>query len=335
MPDRGPLVSVVIVNYNGMAFLEQCLSSIRSQTYPWIETIVVDNASRDGSHDIARQFPGVRLLMNRENLGFAEGCNQGIRMAAGEFIAMLNNDAIAAPGWVASLVNAMRPDEHMGMCASKMLFMKRPDMINSTGICVSRSGACWDRGMFEPDKGQYESPGEVFGPCGGAALYRKSMLDEVGAFDRDFFAYMEDADLAFRARAAGWKCLYVPTAVVYHYGNGSAGYMSDFSIYQGNRNIVWNFIKNYHGLLLLKSLPWVVGRNIGVIPYYALRGHGAAILKAKVDAAMGIPRMLARRGKRNASEIERFIMTWADIPKSPAERPDAVHKANKAGEAIR
>lgn len=309
-----PVVSVIVVNYNGKAFLERCFSSLMAQTYPSVELILVDNGSSDGSVDLVmRQFPAVRVILNDKNLGFAEANNVGIRAAHGSLIATLNNDTEACPGWLEALVRAMLSDDRVGMCASKMLLMMDPGLINSTGICISRSGACWDRGMFETDRGQYDRLEEVFGPCAGAALYRKSMLDEVGLFDGDFFAYMEDVDLTFRARAAGWKCLYVPDAVVYHYNCGTSGYMSDLSIYLGNRNIVWNFVKNFHGPLLLASLPWAVCRNLAVIPYYALRGHGRAALRAKIDALRGIPKMASRR-RQGKADVGRYVMTWARMP---------------------
>lgn len=314
--EKQPLVSVIIVNFNGKAFLEKCLSSIMAQTYPSLEVIFVDNGSKDGSAEyVKKQFPGVGVIENGENFGYAKANNIGIMASSGDLIATLNNDTEASPGWIASLAGAMLSGHRVGMCASRMLFMRDPSMINSTGICISRSGACWDRGMFEQDRGQYVH-GEVFGPCAGAALYRKKMLDRIGLFDEDFFAYMEDADLAFRGRAAGWKCLYVPEAVVYHYHSATSGYMSDFSVYHGNRNIIWSAVKNFQGRLLWSALPWIIGRSLAVIPYYTLRGHGKVALLSKLDAIRGIPRMLARRQPYvvNAAEVARFISTWADIP---------------------
>jgi hypothetical protein len=171
---------------------------------------------------VRKEFPSVRIIESRKNLGFAKGNNIGIKEARGELIATLNNDTEVTPRWLEELVSAMASNEKVGMCASKMLFMKDHGMINSTGICLSRSGTCWDRGIFEPDTGQYGSMEEVFGPCAGAALYRKSMLEEIGLFDEDFHAYVEDTDLAFRGRLAGWKCLYVPNAVVYHVHAGTS-----------------------------------------------------------------------------------------------------------------
>jgi hypothetical protein len=317
-PENTPLVSVIIVNYNGKRFLDTCLGSLYRQSYTAMEILLVDNGSSDGSINFIRaSYPGVKVIENTDNLGFAKANNIGIKAAKGEYIATLNNDTEAEPGWLAALVEAMQSDEHTGMCASKMLRMDDHGIIDSTGICVSRSGACWDRGMFERDVGQYEQTEEVFGPCAGAALYRKIMLDQTGLFDEDFISYMEDADLAMRGRLWGWECLYVPMAVVYHFHGGTAGYVSDYTVYYGNRNVVWYPIKDFPAGLLLASLPFIVCRSLGVIPYYVLKGHGATILRAKTDALKGIPKMLGKRRKNGKKDINKFIRTWADIKKPP------------------
>jgi GT2 family glycosyltransferase len=316
MNKHNPLVSIIIVNYNGRLFLEKCMSSLMKQTYHAIEIILVDNGSADSSIDfIKREYPSIRIIANKENLGFAKGNNVGIKESKGEFIATLNNDTEVTPKWVEELVKGMDSNNKVGMCASKMLFMKNPQTINSTGISISRSGACWDRGISEHDLGQYESVEEVFGPCAGAAMYRKSMLEEIGLFDEEFHAYMEDTDLAFRGRLAGWKCLYMPGAVVYHIHGGTGGYESDYTIYYGNRNILWNSFKNFPNHFLISSLPWIIGRNIGVIPYYISKGYGNTILRSKIDALKGIPKMLAKRSNRpmEKNKIRRFVRTWAEI----------------------
>jgi len=313
-----PLASVIVVNYNGKQYLKRCLDALLCQTYPNVEVILVDNGSGDGSVDFVRAiYPSVKVIENGSNLGFAPANNVGIRAARGELIATLNNDTGAAPEWLEALASEMISDDSVGMCASRMLRMDDPTIIDSTGICISRSGACWDRGAFEKDEGQYDTPAEVFGPCAGAALYRKAMLDEVGLFDEDFVSYMEDTDLAFRGRLAGWKCRYVPEAVVYHVHGGTAGYVSDYTVYYGNRNIVWYALKDFPPGLLLTSLPFIVGRSLGVIPYYVLKGQGAAILRSKWDALMGTPKMLGKRRKSGKGDINKFIRTWADIKKPP------------------
>jgi GT2 family glycosyltransferase len=309
------MISVVVLNYNGKRYLDDCLSSLAAQTFRDFEVIVVDNASKDGSVEhIKSNFSWVRLVINKENLGFAGGTNSGIRAAVGELIFTFNNDARADRRLLEYLHKPMA-DSKVGVCAAKMLLAD--GRINSTGICLSRSGAAWDRGMFEPDTGQYDAEEEVFGACAGAALYRKEMLDEIGLFDEDFFLYMEDVDLAFRARLAGWKCIYVPEAKVYHHHGGTAGAGSDLSVYYGNRNVIWYAIKDFPTRLLVTSLPFIVARNLAVIPYYALRGQGRVILKSKVDALKGATKMLRKRKdvvrRADDAEIGRFVETWSSM----------------------
>jgi GT2 family glycosyltransferase len=310
------MISVVVTNYNGRRYLHDCLSSLAAQTYGDFEVIVVDNGSSDGSVELIREnFSQVKVISNRENLYFAGGTNVGIRAAKGDFILTLNNDTKADSHLIEYLAKAMEADTGVGMCASKILF---PDgRINSTGICISRSGAAWDRGMYAPDCGQFDLEKEVFGPCAGAALYRKAMLDEIGFFDEDFFLFMEDVDLAFRARLAGWKCTYVPQAMVYHVHGGTAGVGTDLAVYYVNRNVIWYVTKNFPISLLITSLPWILGRNLAVIPYYMVRGQGRTIIQSKIDAVMGLPRMLGKRSiirqSVPVSDIKRFTQTWSTI----------------------
>jgi hypothetical protein len=320
MPDDShkSLVSVIIVNFNGKRFLQDCLSSILDQAYSPFEVILVDNASQDGSVEFVREnFPAVNVFIQKENLGFAGGSNVGIREARGEYILTLNNDTIVHPGFVGELVKPMMQDPSVGMCASKMVF---PDgRINSTAICISRSGAAWDRGGGEPDLGRYESEDEVFGPCAGAALYRCTMLDEIGLFDEDFFLFMEDVDLAFRARLAGWKCMYVPKARMVHIHGGTAEAGSDTAVYYGNRNLLWYVVKDFPFCTFLFSLPWIIGRNCAVIPYYICSGKGLIILRAKMDAVMGVPKMIRKRQsiqrKVDGRIMNKWITTWAGFRK--------------------
>lgn len=309
-----PLVSVVIVNYNGKKFLNECVGSLYSQSYPDFEIIVADNASVDGSIEFLKSgFPLVRIIRNPANLGFAGGINTGILNARGSFILALNNDTRIDRDCILRLVDVMVHDHAIGMCAAKLAFFDH--RINSTGICISRSGAAWDRGMFEKDTGQFDTPEEVFGPCAAAALYRREMFDDIGLFDEDFFLYLEDVDIAFRGQLAGWRCIFVPGAVVYHHHGGTAGFRSDLAVYYGNRNILWIPFKNYPLFLLLSSLPWIVGRTIGVIPYYAVRGQGKIILRAKIDGILGIPGMIRKRRTMKrvipAKDLLKFLHTWA------------------------
>lgn len=308
----------MILNFNGKRYLKDCLTSVLTQTFRDFEVILVDNGSSDGSAEyLETHYPWVKVVENKKNLGFAAGTNIGIKQAKGEYILTLNNDTQMDNHFLECLVRVMKSDESVGMCAPKMLFYD--GRINSAGICLSRSGAAWDRGMSEPDIGQYDSTEEIFGPCAGAALYRKKMLEEIGLFDEDFFLYMEDVDLAFRGRLAGWKCLYVPDAKVYHVFGGTTGYGSDLTVYYGNRNLLWYVAKDFPGSFLIKSLPWIIGRNLAAVPYYARMGKGGVILKSKLDAVRGLPRMLRKRcrvvRKVNNGEVGKLIYTWARVPR--------------------
>jgi GT2 family glycosyltransferase len=312
-------ISVIVLNFNGKHHLEKCISALAAQTYGDFEVIVVDNASSDGSVDyLEAQFPWVVIVKNEKNLGFAAGINSGIKHAQGDYILTLNNDTYADKHFLERIIEPMHSYADVGMCACKMLFLD--GRINSTGICLSRSAAAWDRGMLEPDTGQYNTQEEVFGPCAGAALYRKEMLDEIGLFDEDFFLYLEDVDLAFRGRLAGWRCIYVPQAKVYHYHGGTTGFGSDLSVYYGNRNVIWYAIKDFPRGLLITSLPFILARNLAVIPYYALHGKGRIILKSKLDALMGAPKMLGKRRhivcRVPEKEIRRFMKTWSYIKRA-------------------
>ena len=313
MTAAGPEVSVIIVNYNGERFLKECLDSLRAQIYTDFEVILVDNHSSDRSIEIVGQtYPEITLIQNSTNDGFARGTNDGIRASRGRFILTLNNDTRLDPNFIDEILRPMAHEERVGICASKMLY---PDgRINSTGTCISRSGAAWDRGMSEPDHGQYNQPGEVFGACAGAALYRKEMLDEIGLFDEDFFMYLEDVDLSFRARHAGWRCMFVPDAVAYHHHGGTSGVGSDTAVYYGNRNIVWVAFKNFPRKLLLSSLPWVIGRTIGTIGYYAVKGQLQVILRSKIDALYGLNLSLKKRKniihKVPDNEVSSWVHTW-------------------------
>ena len=306
-------ISVVVVNFNGKRFLDDCLSSLSVQTYKDYEVIVVDNASRDGSVEhIRSRFPWARIVENKVNLGSTGGNNSGIREAEGEFIVTLNNDTRLEKDFLERLAGPMS-DPGIGMCGSKMVYPN--GKINSTGLCLSRSGASWDRGASEEDLGQYDRQEEIFGACAGAALYRRKMLDEIGLFDEDFFIFMEDIDLTLRARCAGWRCIYVPEAIAHHLHGATAGVGSDLTVYYGNRNIMWLPAKNYPLPFLITCLPWILGRNLMALAYYTLKGRGRVVLKAKWDGLLGLPKMMAKRKtilrKVPWREVRKYIRTWA------------------------
>lgn len=249
-------VSVIVINRNREKLLRRCLESLFRQTFTDFEIVVVDNGSTDGSRDAVRGVVTpccpLRLVELEGNRGFAAGCNAGIREAQGELIALLNNDAEAEPGWLQALVKAMETSSRVGMCASKILFWGT-EVLDKVGHLMYLDGQNRGRGTGELDRGQFDRPEETFFPDGCAALYRRRMLEEVGGFDERFFAYGDDADLGLRGRWLGWKCLYVPEAVVFHHHSATSGRFSPQKVYWIERNRLWLAVKNFPLPLLLLS----------------------------------------------------------------------------------
>ena len=217
------MISVIVVNWNRKDLLRACLSSLRQQADVAFEVILVDNGSADGSPDMAECEFEAKVIRNRENRGFCAANNQGIAVARGEFIALLNNDAEAGPGWLTALLRACTSAPDVGMAASKVLVWEDPRIIDKAGHLIFPDGQNRGRGSGMPDLGQFDSEEEVLWPDGCAAMYRKEMLDQIGGFDEDFFAYGDDAELGLRARIAGWRCIYTPLAVVRHHRGATLG----------------------------------------------------------------------------------------------------------------
>lgn len=227
MPRESGKLAVTIVTYNSARFIRRCLEWVLAQDYAPTELIVVDNASTDGTVQILRDFESVaRVLYNRRNTGFAAAHNEAIALSNADWILTLNPDVRLTPGFASVLIAAAESDPAAGSLCGKLLAMpeslERPadPVLDSTGIYFTPNLRHFDRGSREPDTGQYDQFEYVFGATGAAALYRGEMIRDISIngefFDRDFFAYREDADVAWRAQLLGWRCLYVPAAVAYH-----------------------------------------------------------------------------------------------------------------------
>ncbi len=289
-------VSIIILNWNGRRYLKNCLQAVFAQTYRDFEVVLVDNGSSDGSTELVRtHFPDVRLIENTHNRGFAAANNQAIRATTLEFVATLNNDTRVEPGWLEALVHAMEAAPQVGMCASKMLFADPPHLINSTGIALDRAAIAWDRMGGQPDTPEDPTPPPVFGACAGAALYRRSMLDHIGLFDEDFFAYLEDVDLAWRAQLAGWQAVYVPQARVYHHHSATAQEGSPFKRRLLGRNKVWLVVKNYPTPALYKYLPAILAYDWIAVGYTLLVQRDLNPLQGRLSSRSRLPRMLKKR----------------------------------------
>ena len=274
--------------------MKPCLDSILSQDFSDFELIVVDNASVDGTVDFIRaHYPSVRIVANHQNRGYAGGCNDGYLVSEGEYILMLNSDTILFSTCLSELDRAISSYPLCGMYAPKILY---PDgTINAAGSEASLSGSAWERGKGEKDSESYNIPCEVFGPHGAAALFSREVMVKTGGFDEDFFLFVEETDLAYRARLAGYSCRYVPGAIIYHYHGGTMERRSEPALYYLHRNAIWYVIKDFPFLTLLFSLPLIAGRNILAIFYYILKGQGVIIMKAKYDAIRGMPRFIRKR----------------------------------------
>ena len=292
-----PQVAIVITNWNGRQYLKACLRSLFAQKFQDFVVFVVDNASTDGSVDfVCTRFPQVQIIQNNANVGLCAANNQGILATDAEFVAILNNDTQFEPEWLGRLVAAMKSDPQIGMCASKMLLTDQRDMIESAGIIIDKAGIAWGLESGAPDRSA-STPVSVFGACGGAALYRRSMLLEIDLFDEDFFVYLEDADVAWRGQWAGWKCVYVPNAVVYHAHSATIKEGSPFKTRLLGRNKVWLICKNYPFPHLIWYSPLILSYELMSMGYNLLNGRGWNALKGRIEALRQVPLMLARRRK--------------------------------------
>lgn len=306
-----PQVSFVIVNWNRRALLEKCLRSLERQTFSDFEVILVDNGSTDGSLDRLGmfRFGSIATIRNPENYGFARAVNQGIKAAHGRYIALVNNDAVLDRRWLEEMLGGFASDPRVGMCACKILFLDRPHVIDKVGHVIFGDGQNYGRGHGAVDQGQYESVEEVLSPDGAAAVFRTEIFETVGLLDEDFFAYAEDIDIGLRAQLWGWKCLYVPSAIVLHDQSATLGPYSPQKIFLVERNRIWLVLKLfpwrqlikvplYSGVRYLYSL-WSLASGRGLLARAAQDGSAWAILwavlRAQIAAALRIPRMLAKR----------------------------------------
>jgi len=276
-------VSVIIVNWNGKQHLEECLTSLSKQTFKAFETILVDNGSSDGSVEfVETNFPVVKIVRLDKNEGFCRGNNIGLQHARGDFIALLNNDTLVDMQWLEELYRAITKHSHVGICASCIVNYYSRDVLDTAGDGFDLCGVGYKIGEGMPVT-EFQKERYVFGACAGAVLYRRSMIDEIGFFDERFFALGEDLDLSFRARLAGYKCLYVPGAIVYHKIGRTVGRNSDFLLYHSRRNVEYTFFKNMPFPLIIATLPLHIIYNLLTFAQAFFDKRINVYLKAKKD----------------------------------------------------
>jgi GT2 family glycosyltransferase len=290
--------TVVVPNWNTRRFLGPCLRSLREQLFRDFETVVVDSGSEDGSVEfVRREFPEVRVIELGENLGFSAAANAGIRASRSEYVVLLNSDTEQDSDWLAALVRAAEACPEAGLFASKLVDFRERHVLDGAGDALRRSGLPYRLGHGETDRGQFDRPAFVFGACAAAALYRRSMLEEIGLFDEAFFAYCEDGDLSFRAQLAGYRCLYVPDAVVYHAGSASTGgKRSATATRLGTRNGINLLVKNLPAPLLWRFLPYfLAGQLVRFLICAASPSTLRAHLQGLAEAVRMLPEMREKR----------------------------------------
>src|SRR5580700_943956 len=326
-------ITVVVVNWNRRKLLAACLDSLARQTWRDFEVVVVDNGSNDGSvalvKDLSTGYPvPLRLIENSNNRGFCAANNQGFAASRSELVALLNNDAEAEPGWLAALERVIRSSDQVGMAASKILVWEDPSRIDKAGHLMYPDGQNRGRGTGQLDRGQFDQVEETLWPDGCAAMYRRAMLDEVGGFDEEFFAYADDAELGLRGRIAGWTCLYAPGAVVRHHRGATLGLGSArrLTLIERNRVLLavklfpWNLLwlnGAYYATRIVGGM-WAALRNRGEIRRYSgttgKLSAAMALVRGTVSAIPLIPSMLRKRRafrpchRLTPSQIRRLLL---------------------------
>lgn len=283
------------MTWNGRQYLDACLTAVAEQEGIRAETILVDNASTDGTIDHVRtRFPWVRVVALGENRGFAGGNNAGVLAARGRYLALLNNDTIADRTWLRALRDGLDEPSGFALTTSRIVYMHDPGTIDSAGDGLLRWGGAFKRHHGSPVVDAKDSV-EVFGVCGAACLLPTNVFHELGGFDEDFFASHEDVDLSYRARLLGYRCRYVASAVVRHHGSATLGRASALAVFHGQRNLEWVYVKNTPATVLARTMAGHLIYNAAAAAHFARAGMLSTFLRAKLAALRGLPRMLRKR----------------------------------------
>jgi len=279
-------VSAIVVNYRRPQMTRACLLALREalgRVDGETEVVVVDNGSGDNSCDVVREtLPDATVVALEENRGFPSGASEGIRHSSGEWVALINNDVIVERDAIAEMLAAARSAPDVGSVAAQMRFAGDGSVLNSAGIGVDRLGIAHDRLLGAPVSASETSPVEVFGACGGAALHRRRMLEEVGGIDETYFFALDDADLAWRAQMAGWRCLYAPTAVVHHHHGATTAHGSDLKYFHVGLNRVRTLAKNADSRQLRRYALPALGYDLAYMAYAAVKDRTLAPLRGRL-----------------------------------------------------
>jgi GT2 family glycosyltransferase len=292
-----PLISVVIPNHTGAGYLEACLRSLLAQPSEELEIVVVDNASVDKSVEMAASLaPKAILLKESRNLGFAGGVNAGIRVSRGEWIAVLNNDTVLAPDWLAECIRGIQTQPQAAFFACRILDFSDRARIYSAGDCFLRGGIGYRRGQELRDREDFHQECEIFSASGCAALFRREVLTQIGAYDERFFAYLEDVDLGLRLQAKGHHGVYLPRAVVYHHGAAtSGGEFSPLAVRLRTRNALLLLLKNMPMRIIFRCLPMILLTQLSWLARVLVHGRLGSYIRGLAGACRYAPAMIRDR----------------------------------------
>ena len=268
-------VSVVIPNFNGIAFLDSVLASLEGQTLSNFEVILVDNGSTDGSCSfVTANYPWVHLIELSENFGFCGAVNAGIRAAKAPYVLLLNNDTEVKEDFVEEMLAAIRRHKNAFSCGARMVQYHDRDRLDDVGNYYCALGWSFARGRGK-DIHAYETEDKIFSACAGAAIYRKKIIEKIGYFDEEHFAYLEDTDIGYRARIYGYENWYAPTAIVYHVGSGTSGSRyNQFKTRYSSRNNIYLIYKNMPLLQIILNLPFLAVGFLIKFLFFAVKGMG-------------------------------------------------------------
>lgn len=268
------MVTIIIPNYNGYAFLKDCLEALKPQLRDDTHVLVVDNGSTDESVAFLQQYEGIECIFLAHNTGFCGAVNAGIKASVTKYVILLNNDTKVLPDYIDSLVTVMEQDERIFSGSARMLQMHAPELIDDAGDEYCALGWAFSRGKGRPAE-RYQAAAEVFAACGGASIYRREVFEKIGYFDENHFAYLEDIDIGYRARIFGYRNVYVPQARVLHFGSGFSGSRHNaFKVRLSSRNSVYLPWKNMPMLQLILNAPFLAAGYLIKYLFFVKKGLG-------------------------------------------------------------
>ncbi len=290
--------TIIIPNYNGIEYLEACLTSLQKCKPYDFHIIVVDNGSTDGSTELVKEkFPKVQGIYLSENTGFAPAVNIGLEKTTTPYALLLNNDILVEPDFVKHMEQAIERHKNCFSVSAKMLQMHKPELLDGAGDLYCALGWAFSLGKGKTAEDHYTKPTQIFSSCGGAVIYRMDILEKIGFFDENHFAYLEDVDLGYRAKIHGFDNWYEPSAIVYHAGSAFSGSRyNDFKTRLASRNSVYLILKNMPLLQILINLPFLLLGFLTKIAFFTKKGHGHTYCKGLLN---GFKLYFSKEGKKH------------------------------------